>query len=205
MPLPQFKVTKKKDGREVTWFRDTQGRVRTSATAQNNWTRVEQVRDLADYGILLQLEQARQGLGSDGSPMPPLKSGQRKFVSRRDGVAQFASKKIRDLYGPGASGSGPWATGHMLDAIRVNYVDEKRATIAITTQAAKGKALANEQKAPWWGWSPVSFKKLQERSAAIFGTGVAERLFELGLIGSSALAFATNKLRSATSVFRRAA
>ncbi len=198
MPLPTFKVTKKKDGREVAWFRDSQGRVRTSATAGNNWTRVEQIRDLADFGILQQLEQARRGLGSDGSAMPPLKGRGGKFAGRRNGVATFQRKTLRNLYGKGKD-------GHMLDDIRVNYVDDRRATLTISRKSSRTKALANEQKAPWWGWSPESMRKMRERRDSLFGTGVAERLFELGLIGSSALAFATSKLRSAASGIRRAA
>ncbi len=192
MPLPKFKVTKKKDGREVTWFRDSQGRVRTSATAPNNWTRAEQMRDLADYGILLQLDQARLGLGSSGLPMPPLKGGQRRFEGRRNGVVVFGRKTLRNLYGPGKN-------GHMLDDIRVNYVDEKKATITISKKTSRDKARGNERRAPWWGWSPASMAKLRQRSAELFGTGVAERLFELGLIGVSALAFAKAKY------FRRSA
>jgi hypothetical protein len=186
MPLPKFKTTLKKDGRTVTWFRDTQGRVRTSATAQNNWTRVDQIRSLVDYGIILQLEQASKGLGSNGSPMPPLKGGPAKFAGRRDGVATFSRKTIRNLYGPGID-------GHMLDDIRVNYVDEKKGTITISRQSSRNKARGNEKRYPWWGWSPASMVKLRQRSAEIFGTGVAERLFEMGLIGVSALAYVKSK------------
>ena len=189
MPLPKITVKKWKDGREVARFRDSQGLVRTAPSMQGNataWTRAEQVRSLADYGILLQLEQARQGLGSDGQPMPPLKSGALKFAGRRDGAATFQRKTLRNLYGPGKN-------GHMLDDIRVNYVDDKKATISITKKTSRDKARGNETKAPWWGWSPASMQKLRQRSAEIFGTGMAERLFELGLIGASALAFVKAK------------
>jgi hypothetical protein len=186
MPIPKFTVKRWKDGREVVRFRDSQGLVRTSATASKNWTRVEQIRDLADYGILLQLEQAAKGIGSDGSPMPPLKSGARRFAGRRGGKVAFITKTLRDLYGPGKD-------GHMLDDLRVNYVDERKATFAITRRSSRIKALANEKRAPWYGWSPASMRKLRERSAQIFGTGVAERLFEMGLIGTSALAFVKSK------------
>jgi hypothetical protein len=128
--------------------------------------------------------------------MPPLKGGTHSvFVARVGGRATFARKTyadykaahglqpIRDLTGPGIG-------GHMLDDIRVNYLDDKKATIAITTTKSRQKARANEQKAPWWGWSPDSMKKLSQLSAQLFGATVADRLFELGLIGASALAFA---------------
>ena len=137
MPLPKINLKLWKDGRQVARFRDSQGLVRTApGITAGRWSRAEQVRKLADYGILLQLEQASKGLGSDGSPMPPLKSGKRTFAGRRDGVVQFSSKTIRNLYGPGIG-------GHMLDSIRVNYVDDRKATIAITTQLSKAKAGAD--------------------------------------------------------------
>jgi hypothetical protein len=188
MPLPQITVKTWKDGRQVARFRDSQGLVRTRVgITAAQWTRAEQVRDLADYAILLQLEQARAGVGSDGSPMPPLKSRRLKFAGRHNGIAQFARKSLRDLYGTGKEG------GHMLDFIRVNYLDDTKATIAITSKHQREKARGNERRYPWWGWSPASMRKLRERSAQIFGTGVAERLFELGLIGVSALGFVKSK------------
>lgn len=85
----------------------------------------------------------------------------------------------------------------MLDFIRVNYVDDKKATTTISAKHQREKARGNEKKAPWWGWSPDSVKKLRQRAAEIFGTGVAERIFEMGIIGASALAFATRKLKRA--------
>jgi hypothetical protein len=184
MALPKITVKKFKDGREVARFRDSQGLVRTRVgISQQQWTRAEQVRDLADYGILLQLQQCAAGLGSDGEPMPPLKRPKVQFAGRRDGVVQFNTKSIRNLYGTGKEG------GHMLDFVRVNYVDDQKATITISSKVQRDKARGNEKRAPWWGWSPLSVRKLRERSASVFGTGPAERLFELGLIGVSALGF----------------
>jgi hypothetical protein len=188
MPLPKITVKLWKDGRQVARFRDSQGLVRTRAgTTATQWTRAEQLRELADYGILLQLDQARQGLGSNGQPMPPLKSGRARFVGRRDGVAAFAKKTVRNLWGDGKE------NGHMLDHVRVNYVDDKKAAIAITDRANRNKARGNERRYPWWGWSPASMAKLRQRAAEMFNTGVAERLFDLGLIGVSALAFVKAK------------
>jgi hypothetical protein len=200
MPLPKISVKLHKDGREVARFRDSQGLVRTRAgITAGQWTRAEQIRDLADYGILLQLDQASKGLGSSGTPMPPLKAGQRRYAGRRDGVVVFANKTVRNLYGPGKD-------GHMLDDVRVNYVDDKKATITISRKSSRDKARANEKKSPWWGWSPESVMKLRQRSAEIFGTGVTERLFEMGLIGVSALAFVKSRaLRTTDQLLRRAA
>jgi hypothetical protein len=214
MPLPKFQVTKKKDGREVTWFRDTQGRVRISEKAKNNWTRVEQIRDLADYGILLQLAQLDAGLGSDGSPAKVLSGRYAAWKSK------MGLESKRNLLGLGGrpmvtnkagekrrlkSATHMQGRGHMRDDIRVNYVDEQKATITISNQASRIKARANEQKSPWYGWSPSSITKLREYAHQLFGTGIAEQLFELGLIGASALSFATQKLRRATTQLRRAA
>jgi hypothetical protein len=221
MPLPTFRVTKKKDGKEVLWFRDTQGRVRTTASATANWTKAEQIRSLVDYGISLQIAQARAGLGSDGAQMPPLKQPQRKkrFSTSQKKVVEYGTqdtgypafkrrlglKPIRDLYGPGGkvvteskttgkkrylrSASHMQGRGHMLDDLRVNFLSDTKGTFAITTQASRVKARANQERAPWWGWSAASYRKLQQRAAELFGSGPAERLFELGLIGASALAF----------------
>ena len=200
MPLPKIVVKFYKDGRQVARFRDAQGLVRTRV-GPVNWTRAEQVKQLAEYGIALQVGQARAGVGSDGQQMPPLKGGgsHSVFVARVGGRATFARKTyadykaahglspVRDLYGPGIG-------GHMLDDIRINYLDHKKATIAITTTKSRQKARANEQKAAWWGWDQQSMKKLSEFSAQLFGATVADRLFELGLIGASSLAFAKARM-----------
>ena len=157
------------------------------------WSRAEQIKQLADYGIALQVAQARAGLGSDGQTMPPLKGGGHAvFVASVNGRAQFTRKTyadwkaahglqpIRDLYGAGKG-------GHMLDDIRINYLDDRQASIAITSRVSRDKARANEQRAPWWGWSPDSVRKLTAAAAEIFQTGVAEHLFSMGLIGANAL------------------
>ena len=200
MPLPKITIKTWKDGRQVARFRDSQGLVRTS-TGPMNWTRAEQIKQLADYGIVLQIAQARAGLGSDGQPMPPLKNGSRAaFVARENGRARFTRKTygdwkaahglqpIRDLYGAGKG-------GHMLDDIRINYLDDRQATIAITNKLNRDKARGNEAKAPWWGWSTDSVRKLTAAAAEIFQTGAAEHLFAMGLIGASALSEAKRMWR----------
>lgn len=203
MPLPQIKITMRKDGRQVARFRDSQGLVRTS-TGPVNWMRAEQIKQLADYGIALQVAQARAGLGSDGQQMAPLKtgSGRAVFVASVNGKRQFARKTyadwksahglqpVRDLYGPGKG-------GHMLDDIRVNYLDDQQATVAITTRTSRDKARGNERRSPWWGWSPDSVRKITAAAAEIFQTGVAEHLYAMGLIGANALAEAKRLWRKA--------
>ena len=200
MPLPKITIKTWKDGRQVARFRDSQGLVRTSAGPMN-WTRAEQIKQLADYGIVLQIAQARAGLGSDGQQMPPLKGGSRAvFVARENGRARFARKTygdwkaahglqpIRDLYGAGKG-------GHMHDDIRINYLDDRQSSIAITSRVSRDKARGNEAKAPWWGWSTDSIRKLTADAAEIFQTGVAEHLFAMGLLGASALSEAKRMWR----------
>jgi hypothetical protein len=190
--MPQIKITTRKDGRQVARFRDNQGLVRTS-TGPVNWTTADKIKQLADYGIALQVAQARAGLGSDGQQMGPLKS--KTWAKKqadgtwlrgdRPAYAQAKTKlglnPIRDLYGRGYG-------GHMLDSIRVNYLDDKKAGFAITTKVSRDKARANENRSPWWGWSPDSVGKIAAMAAEIFQTGVAEHLFSMGLIGANALA-----------------
>lgn len=201
MVIPQLTIKMRKDGKEVARFRDTQGLVRTSA-GPVNWVKASDIRDLAELGIKLQREQALSQIGSDGSPMPALKGGGGKaiFLARVNGkprfqyqgYAQWKSKHglnpVRDLYGPGKD-------GHMLEDIRINYLDDKRAQISITRLPSRQKALANEKRAPWWGWSPDSVNKLLQRASELFPQSQADVLFSYGLIGAAALIAARRLIR----------
>lgn len=193
MPMPTIKFTTKKDGRIVAWFREPQGRVRT--TVGTDWTKAEQMRTLGEYGKQLQLAQCAAGLGSNGQAMPALKGGgSAVFVERVNGRAvferrQYAQQKLafggmpfRDLRGPGKG-------GHMLDSIRINFLDGKKCTFAITTNSnlERTKAQANERRAEWWGWSPASVQLLGTRAGQIYPQGIAERLVQLGLMGATAV------------------
>lgn len=244
----------KKDGREVAWFRDTQGRrVGTSmrATEQGGrtmkWTTARQMMELALYGIQLMLERTAKGIGSDDATMPPLKSARRKRWSKSQqrwveyGLAtpehgyagdkrKLGLKPMRDLRGPGGAvtvrtkmsakaraklaarglriptgSTKTLAPGHMLDDVRVNYVDDTRATIDISTRASRIKARANEDKARWWGWSPSDMRKLMARAAQMFPMGVAEKLFSMGLIGANAMSGSVGWFRKTMVRARRAA
>lgn len=204
MVIPQITIKMRKDGKEVARFRDTQGLVRTSA-GPVNWVKASDIKNLAEYGIQLQREQALSQIGSDGSPMPALKGGGGKaiFLARVNGKARFQYQgyaqwkskhglnPVRDLYGPGKD-------GHMLEDIRINYLDDKRAQISITRLPSRQKALANEKRAPWWGWSPDSMGKLAQRAGELFPQSVADVLFTYGVIGANAVA-------SAGKFFRRIA
>ena len=180
MPLPQITVKTWKDGRQVARFRDNQGLVRTRV-GPVNWARAEQIKQLAEYGIALQVGQARAGLGSSGSAMPPLTKTDAQWKIKH------GLRPVRDLYGGGVG-------GHMLDDIRISYIDDVRATIAITTQLSRQKALSNEKHSPWWGWTDESVQKMSDKAAAIFIPVIAEELYRLGLIGDNALAEARRPL-----------
>jgi hypothetical protein len=195
----KIRVTTYKDGRQGAWFRDGGGRVRTRV--DTNWIKASQIRQVAEYGIALQVAQARSGVGSSGQQMPPLKGGDHSvFVARVSGKATFTRKSysdwkaahglqpVRDLYGPGKG-------GHMLDDIRINYLDDRRAEISITNKSSRDKARANERRAPWWGWTRESAAKMAQLAGQVFQASTAEMLHRAGVIGDDALASA-QKLRA---------
>lgn len=132
----------------------------------------EQMARIANYGISLIRARVAQGIGSDDLPMPPLqvkvsRSGKRygyAVIKQRRGLGT-----TRNLYGLGTD-------GHMLDGIRVTYSADDRATIDITTRAGRTKALANEQKSPWYGWSPSDMEKLEAFArSVIYGESTGRR------------------------------
>ena len=154
----------------------------------------EKVKAVAQYGIELQLGQLDAGIGSYGSPMPPLKgSGKAVFVARVNGKAVFERrayaqtkvklglKPMRDLLGPGIG-------GHMRDDIRINYVDDKQATISITTRQSRIKALANEKRAAWWGWTAASVGLMAGYAREVYDQGLADYLVSLGIMSANAVA-----------------
>lgn len=96
-------------------------------------------------------------------------------------------KPIRDLYGPGglvvsyrtgnkrytrsgtkASRAAHGGRGHMLDDIRVTYVDEASCKIDISNSASRVKARANEKRAPWIGFSPNDRKTIMAEFRRLF-------------------------------------
>jgi hypothetical protein len=131
--------------------------------------------------------------------MPPLKSRTWAKVQadgtiktgNRPSYANFkirvGLKPIRDLRGPGAG-------GHMLDAIRINYLDDKRAGFSITTEPSRTKAKANEKRAPWWGWSAASVAALGKFAGDIYQTGLVDYLVSVGLSSANVVAGAGRRI-----------
>jgi hypothetical protein len=144
-----------------------------------------QLFQLAQVGVRSIKARVAQGIGSDDTPMPPLKSRRRMRWSKSRqqwveyGVADssrfgYAARKrraglrpMRDLTGPGTDG------GHMLDALRVTSASETRATIDISTRSGRLKARANEQRAPWFGFSGRDVRTMMETARKIWGQNVA--------------------------------
>lgn len=175
---------------EKEWFRDSSGRRVGIGSRSQNWATARQLTELALYGRELQRGQALAGIGSDGSPMPGLRRG---YAIRKN---KSGLGNRRNLYGKGNVG------GHMLDAMRINYVSDTRVQYSITDRANRDKARGNERKAPWWGWSPASMRSMVDRASEIFQTGVVEKLFSLGLIGIDQM---TRAVASSRRFLRRAA
>jgi hypothetical protein len=113
---------------------------------------------LGDFAIKTIRERVARGLGSSDQPMPPLT----KRYAIQKSKLRLGNK--RNLMGTGEQG------GHMLDALRVTYVDQRSCKIDITTRDARMKARANEQRSPWIGFSPSDRAKILSEFKRLFGT-----------------------------------
>lgn len=197
MPLLDIKITTKKNGQQVAWFRDDlKRRVGTRLGIDKDRAAIvtaEQLRALAELYIDLQQDQLEKGIGSSGSPMPPLSGKQVVVFDRTGGKPKFVERLhtgyrgkkirkglpgIRDLYGPEGQG------GHMRDDIRINYLDDQIAKVSISRKSSRDKALANERKAPWWGLTPANARVLAQAQANVFGGAMEDYLDSLGLVQS---------------------
>jgi hypothetical protein len=116
----KLKVTTKKDGTEVAWYKDFLGRrVRISMRAQTgglDWNRTREMMGLGLYWIQLMLDRTKDGIGSDDAPMAALGFGKQKQRYSKSGrrMVNYGSKQsyaafkmrvglqpIRDLRGVG--------------------------------------------------------------------------------------------------------
>jgi hypothetical protein len=131
---------------------------------------------LGDFAIQTVKRRAMTGLGSDGTPMPPLKSSKR-FVARDPknpfrflGYAAWKVKVglhgVRDLVGDGSQG------GHMWDNLTVRSVTEQLVRMAFTERHQREKALANEQRATFLSFSPADQAKIVGEASRLFGVNV---------------------------------
>ena len=181
-------TTDAKTGNLVQHFKMANGqklRVHGSLTP-----RVEEMRQLGEFGVAIIKGRVSKGKGSDDAPMKPLSIFQRSRWSKKQqryvkyGDPINPGKDHRDLWGPGADGYGPLAKGHMLDAFSVRSVSEREVRMDITTQWARVKARVNEIRSAWFGWSPNDLKNLTVAAEVIFKTKITDIAVMLGLQGS---------------------
>ncbi len=142
-----------------------------------------QMKQLGDFAIETVKDRVAKGVGSDDAAMPALSTKRApiflggKFV----GAGGYAGAKtaaggqpIRNLYGPGTKGSGPWAKGHMLDNLSVRKVSDTQVQIGFSTDWARGKARANEQRSPWFQFSGGDAAKIYVFSRTLFEAAVKD-------------------------------
>jgi hypothetical protein len=142
--------------------------------------RQEQMMQLGKLGIQDLKRRTALGLGSDDQRMKPLKPGRAKATfSHRDasgphfissGYAAWKVKHglvgMRDLIGIGQGGS------HMWDKLSVRLATETLVRIAFTTVSSRQKAKANEQRDPFFSWSPSNQETLRAAAEKMFGENV---------------------------------
>ena len=138
-----------------------------------------------------------KGIGSDDASMPALAD---RYKKRKTG---YGLQPIRDLTGPGQTSymartfskpapgmlrSGRSYTtarkdirfrsagggAHMLDNFTVRYADELSVRMDITQQWARDRARANEQRAPWFGFSPNDMRAIIGFAQQMFHANVTD-------------------------------
>jgi hypothetical protein len=115
----------------------------------------------------------REGLGVNDAPMPPLKE---RRVTRLGNVvvlgadrgykgfkAKIGKKPIRDLT----------LTGRMLANLSVRSASAEQVKIGLTSAKERQKALANERRAEWLGWSPRNIEVVMKEARRLFKLNVA--------------------------------
>jgi len=119
---------------------------------------------LAQAGLRSIRKRVSRGIGSDGTPMPPLTKNYAKYKRRSD---------IRDLR----------LTGKMLENLSVRWASANQAKTALTSRKARIKGLANEQRSPWCSYSPGDQAAIMKAAREDFKddvSAVAERLIKGG-------------------------
>lgn len=113
----------------------------------------------------LAIVKARVARGQDinDTPMPGLSESYGKRKRRR------FSRDLRDLR----------LTGAMLDNLTVRSATENQVRIAFTKALERQKALSNQQRTPWLGWSPNDTREIEDAAQRIFKTEVEAYFREL--------------------------
>lgn len=115
--------------------------------------RIHHMTTLGEYGVSLIKQRVARGVGSDDAPFKSLNERYRKWKLRVTG------RGTRDLT----------FRGGMLASLSVRSVSETQVRFDITSQMGRVKAWTNEQRTPWWGWSPSDVKKLGTLFRQLFG------------------------------------
>lgn len=132
--------------------------------------RKSQMEQLGKLGIATMRARVAKGIGSNDAPMRPLKvfpiRNRRGQFVRRQSYAEWKVRHglqgFRDLYGEGTGG------GHMLDNFTIRYVDESLVRMAFTSRVGRAKAITNERREPFLGWSPSDERVLIRAAERMF-------------------------------------
>jgi hypothetical protein len=115
-----------------------------------------QMARIAVVGLASVKSRVKQGIGAFDQAMPPLKPGYARQKTKRGGL------NVRNLT----------LTGAMLDNLTLRSATTDRATIALTKNLERTKALANQRRSPWLGWSPRDQVAIAGESAKIFNAEI---------------------------------
>jgi hypothetical protein len=135
-----------------------------------------QMLQLGRAGLAHVKQRVAQGVGLEDSPMRPLKQ-YRRIVGRSGKVVNLGpvrgypgrklkagKRDIRDLN----------FTGAMLENLSVRNASENEVRIGFTTKLARQKALANQQREPWLGWSASDSKAVVDKAQQVFKNSVQQ-------------------------------
>jgi hypothetical protein len=107
---------------------------------------------------------ARVGNGGRAwSNLLPMRAGGRPYLTYRANI-RFRS---------------PDGGAHMLDNFTVRYADELTVRMDITAQWARDRARANEQRAPWFGFSPNDIRVIAGLAQQMFHANVTDLAVQL--------------------------
>lgn len=119
-----------------------------------------QMGQLAAAGLKSVKDRVQKGIGANDAPMPPLKRG---YAIHKTKLGKGNRRNLT-------------LTGAMLDNLTVRSATDREAKISLTKRLERLKALANQQKAPWLGWSPNDARNVTARAAQIFRVEVVPRV-----------------------------
>lgn len=117
---------------------------------------------LAATGLASIKGRVSKGIGANDQQMPPLKRG-------------YAIQKSKQGKGNRRNLS---FTGAMLDNLTVRSANSREARIALTKASERTKALANQLRSPWLGWSANDIRTVMGVATQIWKTEVTVDVFK---------------------------